>query len=178
MVKVLRKMDHFGGDFGGAFEFSKHYQCYSTAVSGRDLPEGGDKIILPPSALRILSRMNVEYPMVFEIKNEIIDKTTHTGCLDFTAMEGECYMPYWKMEVMAIEEGQSIEVKYVSLDKATYVKFRAQSCDFLLISDHKAVLEASLRSFTCLTSGDMICIFHDDKKYELEVTFLPSKVYN
>ena len=161
-------MDHFAGTLGGAFEFSNRYQCFSTAVSGRDLPEG-DKIILPPSALGRLSQMNVEYPMVFEIKNEVIDKTTHTGCLTFTSLEGECYMPYWKMEIMAIEEGQPIKVKYVRLEKATYIKFRAQSCDFLLISDHKAVLESSLRSFTCVTSGDMICIFHDDKQYELEV---------
>ena len=166
-------MDHFGGDVGGAFG-TKRYQCFSCAVSGRDLQEG-DKLILPPSALRILSRMKIEYPMVFEMKNEAIGKTTHAGCLEFSALEGECYMPYWKMESMAIEEGQLVEVKYVTLSKATYVKFCAQSCDFLLISDHKAVLESSLRSFTCLTSGDMISIFHDNTKYELEVTFLSLK---
>ena len=55
-----------------------------------------------------------------------------------------------------LEEGQLISVKNVSLAKATFVKFRAQSCDFLEISNHRAVLEVTLRKFTCLTEGDQV----------------------
>ena len=47
-------------------------------------------------------------------------------------------------------------MKNVSLAKATFVKFRAQSCDFLEISNHRAVLEVTLRKFTCLTEGDQV----------------------
>jgi hypothetical protein len=36
-------------------QFDEIYQCYSMAVSGRDL-EDGDKILLPQSALEILAR--------------------------------------------------------------------------------------------------------------------------
>jgi hypothetical protein len=36
-------------------QFEECYQCYSMAVSGRDL-EDGDKILLPQSALEILAR--------------------------------------------------------------------------------------------------------------------------
>ena len=43
--------------FGTAIpvQFDELYQCYSMAVSGRDL-EDGDKILLPQSALEILAR--------------------------------------------------------------------------------------------------------------------------
>lgn len=41
--------------------------------------------------------------------------------------------------------------------------------DFLDISNPRAVLEVTLRKFTCLTEGDMICISHAGTKYYLEV---------
>lgn len=68
-----------------------------------------------------------------------------------------------------MEEGQLISVKNVSLSKATFVKFRAQSVDFLEISNHRAVLEVTLRKFTCLSEGDQICISHSGKLYYLDV---------
>ena len=68
-----------------------------------------------------------------------------------------------------MEEGQLISVKNVSLSKATFVKFRAQNVDFLEISNHRAVLEVTLRKFTCLSEGDIICISHSGKLYYLDV---------
>ena len=53
----------------------------------------------------------------------------------------------------------------MSLKKATYVKFRPQTKDFLDISNPKAVLEKSLRTYSCMTKGDRICIPYNDKKY-------------
>jgi ubiquitin fusion degradation protein 1 len=41
--------------------------------------------------------------------------------------------------------------------------------DFIEISNPRAVLEVTLRKFTCLTQGDMICINHAGYKYYLEV---------
>lgn len=60
-------------------------------------------------------------------------------------------------------------MKNVSLPKATFVKFRAQSVDFLEVSNHRALLEVSLRKFTCLTAGDTICIPYSGKKFYLDV---------
>ena len=71
--------------------------------------------------------------------------------------------------VLKLEEGQLISVKNVSLSKATFVKFRAQSVDFLDITNHRAVLEFTLRKFTCLTEGDQICISHSGKLYYLDI---------
>ena len=60
-------------------------------------------------------------------------------------------------------------MKNKSLPKATFVKFRAQSVDFLEVSNPRALLEVALRKFTCLTVGDTICIPHSGKKYFLDV---------
>ena len=60
-------------------------------------------------------------------------------------------------------------MKNVSLAKASFVKFRAQSVDFLEVSNPRALLEVSLRKFTCLTVGDTICIPHSGRKFYLDV---------
>lgn len=73
------------------------------------------------------------------------------------------------MQNLVIEEGGLVKVKNVSLKKATFVKFKPLSVDFLEISNPKAVLETKLRKFTCLTVGDQICIQHSDKSYYLEI---------
>eukprot|EP01038_Epipyxis_sp_PR26KG_P005696 gene5696-7862_t len=163
-------MDWMG--FGGALRshvFESQYNCSSTAMAGRDVDEG-DKIFLPPSALDRLARMNVEYPMLFEVSNNIIGKKTHCGVLEFSADEGWCYMPFWMMQNLAIEEGSLIAVKNVSLSKATFVKFRPQSVDFIEVSNPRALLEFALRKFTCLTVGDTICIPHvNGRKFYLDV---------
>jgi ubiquitin fusion degradation protein 1 len=159
-------------------------------MAGKDVDEG-DKIFLPPSALDRLARMNVEYPMLFEITNTMIGKKTNCGVLEFSAEEGWCYMPFGMMQNLAVsehltsmspslplicsgqhiqvDEGSLVSVKNVSLAKATFVKFRAQSVDFLEVSNPRALLEVSLRKFTCLTVGDTICIPYSGKRFYLDV---------
>jgi ubiquitin fusion degradation protein 1 len=150
--------------------FETHYSVFSIAMSGRSGLEEGDKILLPPSSFDKLSRMEIEYPMLFELTNEPLDKRTHCGVLEFTAEEGRCYMPFWMMQNLFLEEGALVKVKNVPLKKATYVKLKAQSVDFLDISNPKAVLEKVLRKYTCLTTNDMICLPYLDKNFFMEVT--------
>ncbi|CAK8539246.1 unnamed protein product [Lathyrus sativus] len=57
--------------------------------------EYGDKIIMPASALDRLASMNIEYPMLFELRNSSADRTTHCGVLEFTADEGTVSLPNW-----------------------------------------------------------------------------------
>ena len=68
-----------------------------------------------------------------------------------------------------MDEGSLITVRNISLPKASFVKFRAQSVDFLEVSNARALLEVSLRKFTCLTVGDTICIPYSGKKFYLDV---------
>ena len=55
----------------------------------RDDLEHGGKIIMPPSALDQLTRLNIVYPMLFKLTNPATSRTTHCGVLEFIADEGE-----------------------------------------------------------------------------------------
>lgn len=156
---------------GPPTRFERAYNCYSVAVSGRGGGnlEDGDKILLPPSALHELAQMNVDYPMLFELSNPRMGKRTHCGVMEFVAEEGRCYIPFWMMQNLVLQEGDVVSVVNVSLKKATFVKFRPLSVDFLDISNPRAVLEKTLRRYTCVTTGDQICIPYLDKKYYLEI---------
>jgi ubiquitin fusion degradation protein 1 len=156
---------------GPPTRFERAYNCYSVAVSGRTGGnlEDGDKILLPPSALHELAQMNVDYPMLFELSNPRMGKRTHCGVMEFVAEEGRCYIPFWMMQNLVLQEGDVVNVLNVSLKKATFVKFRPLSVDFLDISNPRAVLEKTLRRYTCVTTGDQICIPYLDKKYYLEI---------
>lgn len=50
---------------------------------------------MPPSALDQLTRLNIEYPMLFKLTNNKKSRTTHAGVLEFVADEGKIYIPYW-----------------------------------------------------------------------------------
>lgn len=52
-------------------------------------------VILPPSALDHLTRLNIAYPMLFKITNPNAQRVSHCGVLEFVAEEGKVYMPYW-----------------------------------------------------------------------------------
>ncbi|CAM9393991.1 unnamed protein product [Heterosigma akashiwo] len=151
--------------------FDEHYHCYSMACSGMDKAhlEAGDKIILPASALDTLARLHIEYPMLFQIEGSESGKKTHCGVLEFSAPEGSCYMPFWMMQNLLLEEGGMIKIKNVSLPKATFCKLKPQSVDFLDISNPRAVLEHTLRGYSCVTKGDVVCIPYNEKNYYLEI---------
>uniref|UniRef100_A0A183T252 Ubiquitin fusion degradation protein 1 homolog n=1 Tax=Schistocephalus solidus TaxID=70667 RepID=A0A183T252_SCHSO len=114
--------------------------------------------LLPPSALEHLTRLNVQYPMLFKLTNKKASRHTHCGVLEFVADEGMCYVPYWMLRNLQLEEGDMVHVKSVALPVAT----------FLIVSSF-FTLENALRDFACLTVGDMIAINYNERVYELQV---------
>ncbi|CAJ2678879.1 unnamed protein product [Trifolium pratense] len=149
--------------------FEHVYRCFSVSSLGRPNLENGDKIIMPSSTLDSLVRLEIEYPMLFELNNPSAERTTHCGVLEFTADEGIAYLPNWMMEDMLIEEGGIVSLKSTSLVKGKFVKFQPHSKDFLDITNPKVMLEKSLRSYSCLTTGRTIMIPYNDKKYYIDV---------
>lgn len=154
---------------GGHHRFEEQYHCYSFVVADKSHLERGDKILLPPSAFDTLARLQVDYPMLFQLNNKVESRHTHCGVLEFTAEEGTCYIPFWMMQNLLITEGAVITVTNVSLPKATFVKLQPQSTDFLEISNPRAVLEHALRNYSCVTKGDIIQIPYNSKNYQLEL---------
>ncbi|KAL4193275.1 hypothetical protein AMTRI_Chr06g198540 [Amborella trichopoda] len=62
-------------------------------LNGPNKVESGDKVILPQSALHSLATMHMEYPMLFELWNPSTEHVAYCGLIEFTAEEGELYMP-------------------------------------------------------------------------------------
>ncbi|XP_015924018.1 ubiquitin recognition factor in ER-associated degradation protein 1 isoform X2 [Parasteatoda tepidariorum] len=159
--------------FNGLFEpvrpFNTQYRCYSVCMlpgnERKDVERGG-KIIMPPSSLDHLARLNIVYPMLFKLTNKKTNRITHCGVLEFVADEGKVYLPYWMMRNLLLEEGGILHIENATLPVATYSKFQPQTEDFLDITNPKAVLENALRNFACLTTSDLIAIDYNDKIYE------------
>ncbi|KAL2342431.1 hypothetical protein Fmac_003716 [Flemingia macrophylla] len=149
--------------------FEQIYRCYPASFIEKPQIESGDKIIMPPSALDRLASLHIDYPMLFELRNEAAERVSHCGVLEFIAEEGMIYMPYWMMENMLLQEGDIVKVKNVTLPKGTYVKLQPHTKDFLDISNPKAILETTLRNFSCLTTGDSIMVAYNNKKYYIDI---------
>lgn len=71
------------------------------------------------------------------------------------------------MRNLLLVEGEILNIESVSLPVATFSRFQPQSEDFLDITNPKAVLENGLRSFACLTTGDIIAIKYNQRIYEM-----------
>lgn len=73
------------------------------------------------------------------------------------------------MQNLALEEGEIVNLKSASLPKGTYVKLQPHTTDFIDISNPKAVLETTLRNFSCLTVGDQITINYNNRQYFIDI---------
>ena len=161
-----RTMFFFGG---GQQHFEAHYRCYPVSFIEKSSAEQGDKIFLPPTALNKLAQLHIEYPMLFRAENSRAGRFTHCGVLEFIADEGSAYLPYWMMQNLGLQEGEVLTLSNASLPKGSYVKLQPHSKDFLDISNPKAVLETTLRGFSCLTVGDTIPIHYNSKVYQIDI---------
>ncbi|KAI5066269.1 hypothetical protein GOP47_0018893 [Adiantum capillus-veneris] len=162
----------FYGGYGVGYPtgpFEQNYRCYPMSFIDKPQLENGDKVIMPPSALDRLASLRIDYPMLFELHNPQTSRTSHCGVLEFIAEEGMIYMPYWMMENMLLSEGDIVRVKSATLPKGSYVKLQPHTKDFLDISNPKAVLETTLRNFSCLTVGDNIMVAYNNKRYYIDI---------
>eukprot|EP01080_Neovahlkampfia_damariscottae_P011983 gene11983-5384_t len=149
--------------------FQRQYRAFSGAFSNKPEIDNGGKIILPPSALDELSRLNVVYPMLFEIISDKNNKMTHSGVLEFSGDEGKVYLPFWIQQHLGIKPGEIITIKNATLPKGTFTKLRPQQKAFIELTDPKAVLEKLLRNFSTLTKGDTIIINYLSKNYLIDI---------
>ncbi|KAJ6299611.1 hypothetical protein OIU76_020562 [Salix suchowensis] len=167
-LNLLKSVDMARQDHGSS-SFEQSYRCYPVSFIDKAHLERGDKIIMPPSALDRLATLHIDYPMLFELHNPSAGRTSHCGVLEFIADEGMIYLPYWMMENMLLQEGDIVELRSTSLAKGTFVKLQPHTMDFLDISNPKAILETSLRSYSCLTTGDTIMVAYNNKKYYIDI---------
>ncbi|KAI3436309.1 hypothetical protein D9Q98_002362 [Chlorella vulgaris] len=163
----------FGGMFGGqggfGSRFEASYRCYPVSFLDKTEAERGDKIFLPPSALDRLAQLHIDYPMLFQVENRRDGRKTHCGVLEFIADEGMVYMPYWMMQNLLLQEGDVVALRSATLPKGSFVKLQPHSTDFLDITNPRAVLETTLRNFSCLTVGDTVPINYNNRRYFIDI---------
>lgn len=152
--------------------FDEYYRCYPIVMHpGPERPElnHGSKMFLPPSALDKLSKMHVQFPIQMELNNGKKGLHSHCGVLEFVAEEGRAYIPQWIMNTLQLDVGDMIQVKYVQLPLAKWVRLQPQHVKFLDITDPRAVLERAFRNFGTLTKGDKFNFEYNDDIYEVAV---------
>ena len=169
-------MFSFGGGNFSRRTFQDSFRCHSVSLLAAEqqrdpaVLEFSDKIILPPSCLEKLAHLEITYPMIFELTNpRFLQRRLHCGVLEFIAQEGMIYLPFWMMENMHLNEGDIVHLKSATIQKGSFVKLQPQTTDFIKISNPKAVLEQSLRSFSALTKGETFRILYNKKKYDIGV---------
>ncbi|KAF9089550.1 hypothetical protein BGX27_002454 [Mortierella sp. AM989] len=105
-------------------------------------------------------------PLTFQIRNPANRAVTHGGVKEFSAEDGLIHLPSWMMESLSVSEGDQVMVKYASLPKGTWAKFRPISADYMEILDFRALLEAALRSnYTTLTRGEVLKVHQGTKEF-------------
>ncbi|KAK4741107.1 hypothetical protein SAY87_024695 [Trapa incisa] len=159
---------YFGGEYGyRGTSFEQTYCCYPASFIEKVRHMESGQILIVNSSWA--ASLHIEYPMLFELQNKETEQITHCGVLEFIAEEGVVYMPYWMMENLLLQEGGFVQVKNITLPKGTYVKLQPHTKDFLDISNPKAILETTLRSYSCLTTGDSIMVSYNNKKYYIDI---------
>eukprot|EP00438_Fugacium_kawagutii_P003852 Skav230673 [mRNA] locus=scaffold2185:347295:353103:- [translate_table: standard] len=104
--------------------FDHQYQVFPVSFMGKEELEKGNKIILPQSALDHLARLNISWPMLFEMTNPATSRSTHGGVQEFIAEEGTCFFPYWMMQNLLLQEGDLVRITNTSLQKGSFVKLQ------------------------------------------------------
>ncbi|XP_059647585.1 uncharacterized protein LOC132293936 isoform X2 [Cornus florida] len=116
-----------------------------------------------------LASLHIDYPILFELRNAAVERSSHCRVLVSIAEEGIIYMPYWMLENLLLQGGDIVRVKNVTLPKGTHVKNRPHTKNYLDISNPKAILETILRNFSCLTTGDTIMVGYNSKKHFIDI---------
>ncbi|GAY52846.1 hypothetical protein CUMW_145110 [Citrus unshiu] len=147
-------MDIMGHHLSRVTDVTLHHLLKKPQIESGDKSEPFNLVIMPPSALDRLASLHIDYPMLFELRNNAAERVSHCG-------DG--------MENLLLQEGDIVRVKNVTLPKGTYVKLQPHTKDFLDISNPKAILETTLRNYSCLTTGDSIMVAYNNKKYYIDI---------
>lgn len=126
-------------------------------------------VILPSSALHELARLSITFPMLFMLSNPQMGKKTYCGVLEFSAEEGLCYLPYWMMNNLFLEEGSEVILRNVNIPKGKFVVLQPHETAFINLANPKAILEQELTNYSCLFKGDTINIQYQGRDYLIDI---------
>ena len=153
--------------------FIEVYKAFPASIMGREDIDLSNSIILPASALGVLSSMrnfkDSKNPILFRILNIELNMATHCGVAEFTAQEGTCYLPSNMFERLCLMEGQQVNIRNVDLKPGTFIKLQPHLTEFINNPNPKTILEYNLRNYFCVTEGDTISVKFSKKIYKLDI---------
>ena len=153
--------------------FIEVYKAYPAKMVFRDDIELSNSIILPASALNVLSGMrnfnDSKNPILFRILNIELNISTHCGVAEFTAEEGTCYLPTNMFDKLCLMEGQQVNIRNADLKPGTFIKLQPHKTEFINNPNPKTILEFNLRNYFCVTEGDTISVKFGKKIYKIDV---------
>ena len=153
--------------------FIEVYKAFPASIMGREDIDLSNSIILPASALGVLSSMrnfkDSKNPILFRILNIELNMATHCGVAEFTAQEGTCYLPSNMFERLCLMEGQQVNIRNVDLKQGKFIKLQPHLTEFINNPNPKTILEFNLRNYFCVTEGDTISVKFSKKIYKLDI---------
>ena len=142
--------------------FIEVYKAFPAKMVFREDIELSNSIILPASALNVLSGMrnfnDSKNPILFRILNIELNISTHCGVAEFTAEEGTCYLPTNMFDKLCLMEGQQVNIRNTDLKPGTFIKLQPHKTEFIENPNPKTILEYNLRNYFCVTEGDTISV--------------------
>ena len=73
------------------------------------------------------------------------------------------------MQNLVIEEGGDVTIESVKLPKGTFAKIQPHETAFIDLPNPRAVLENTLRNYSCLSQGETICVQFNNRNYDLDI---------
>ncbi|KAJ1947221.1 hypothetical protein GGF37_000609 [Kickxella alabastrina] len=151
-------------------EFSRTLRCEraTTTTTATNDNEYSDKVMLPASFLSaLLGTLKLEQeglpsPLIFRLRTQgrpqsdsLNGGAVYCGVREFSGSEGTVSVPGWLLEAAHAEEGDTLVVEYVRLEKGQFAQLRvSENNDYL---DLRSVLEAHMRRrMTALFVGETI----------------------
>lgn len=97
------------------------------------------------------------------------------GVLEFSAPDGQVYLPSWMMRNLRLRDGAMVSMRSVltsTLPKGTFCKLQPHASDFLDLAasmNLRDLLESAFRNYSVLTAGETIQVVFAGKGYYLNV---------
>ncbi|KAF4043324.1 Ubiquitin fusion degradation protein UFD1 [Phytophthora infestans] len=95
---------------------------------------------------------------------------------EFSAPDGQVFLPYWLMQNLRVPEGDWVVVtSVVNLPRGIYCRFQPESTSFLDLAAEigpKLLMETALRRYSVLSMGSTIVIAYGTVRYHVQVAEL------
>lgn len=153
-------------------QYSQSFSALPSAFSEthHERLDGGARVLLPASCLDVLAKLNVAYPLQFEIKARKTGLRVWAGVLEFVAPEGQVILPRWMFMQLGIEPRETVQVRTAQLRQGVLVKLQPHQRAFVEgISDPRRILEQHLQNHPVLTKGSTFDIKYLGREFLIDV---------